>query len=217
MAAPVNAPTNVVDVTLVKPATVVTVAPSVSAVLPKVTAALANLACANVPLEMFDALIAVTLAADPLSAPMKFAADTLPVTAKLLSVPTEVILGCAAVVTVPAVVAEVALATVPVTLPPGIDVSPAPDPLNCDPVIWPVALTNPPVIKLPDVVLPVTAKLLSVPTLVILGCAFVVTVAAVVAVGTVPVTLPPGIDVSPAPEPKYVAAVMLPVALNAPA
>ncbi len=133
VAAPVNAPTNVVDVTLVKPATVVTVAPSVSAVLPKVTASLAKRACAKVPLEIFDALIAVTLAADPLRVPMKFAADTLPVTAKLLSVPTEVILGCAAVVTVPAVVAEVAdvaEATVPVTLPPGIDVNPAPDPLN---------------------------------------------------------------------------------------
>jgi hypothetical protein len=53
VAAPVNAPTNVVDVTLVKPATVVTVVPSVSAVLPKVTAALAKRACAKVPLEIF--------------------------------------------------------------------------------------------------------------------------------------------------------------------
>ena len=42
VAAPVNAPTNVVEVTLVKPATVVTVLPNVSAVLPKVTLALAN-------------------------------------------------------------------------------------------------------------------------------------------------------------------------------
>ena len=109
---------------------------------------------------------------------------TLPVILTEVNVPTEVILGCAAVVTVPAVVAEVALATVPVTLPPGIDVSPAPDPLNWLPVIWPVALTSPPVIKLPDVVLPVTAKLLSVPTLVMLGCALVVTVAAVVAAPT---------------------------------
>jgi hypothetical protein len=41
--------------------------------------------------------------------------------------------GCAAVVTVPAVVADVAdvaLATVPETLAPGIDVNPAPDPVN---------------------------------------------------------------------------------------
>ena len=44
VAAPVSAPTNVVDVTLVKPATVVTVLPNVSAVLPKVTLAFANLA-----------------------------------------------------------------------------------------------------------------------------------------------------------------------------
>jgi hypothetical protein len=42
VAAPVNEPTNVVLVTLVRPATVVTVAPSVSAVDPNVTAALAN-------------------------------------------------------------------------------------------------------------------------------------------------------------------------------
>ena len=68
-------------------------------------------------------------------APVKLPAVMLPVTATLVNVPTDVILGCAAVVTVPAVVAEVADATAPVTLPPGIDVNPAPDPLNCDPVI----------------------------------------------------------------------------------
>ena len=58
---------------------------------------------------------------------------------KLVNAPRLVMLGCAAVVTVPAVVAlvavvavvaVVALATVPVTLPPGINDSPAPDPLN---------------------------------------------------------------------------------------
>jgi hypothetical protein len=67
---------------------------------------------------------------------------------KLANDPRLVMLGCAAVVTVPAVVAvvadpavvavvadpavvaKVALATVPVTLPPGIDDRPAPDPLN---------------------------------------------------------------------------------------
>ena len=56
-------------------------------------------------------------------------ASTLPVTFNELSVPTLVIFGCAAVVTVPAVVALVAepalvayaaLATVPVTFAPGI-------------------------------------------------------------------------------------------------
>ena len=69
---------------------------------------------------------------------------------------------------------------------------------------WPVAEITPPVSKLPDVVLPVTVSAVSVPTDVILGCAAVVTVPAVVAdvaLGTVPVTLPPGIDVSPAPDP----------------
>jgi hypothetical protein len=65
------------------------------------------------------------------------------VTPKLVSVPTDVIFGCAAVVTVPAVVALVA----------------APDnaPVNV------VALT------LPALILPVTAKLVRVPTEVIFG------------------------------------------------
>ena len=44
VAAPLNEPTNVVDVTLDKPATVVTVEPRVNAVLPNVTLAFANLA-----------------------------------------------------------------------------------------------------------------------------------------------------------------------------
>jgi hypothetical protein len=136
VASPVSAPTNVVDVTLDSPATVVVVAPSVSAVDPKVTAALANRACASVPDEMLVALILLTLAPDPLSVPTKLPLVVLPVTTKLVNVPTEVMLGCAAVVTVPAVVADpalvanVALATVPVTLAPDIEVSPAPEPLN---------------------------------------------------------------------------------------
>ena len=44
VASPVNAPTNVVLVTLVNPATVVTVEPKVNAVLPNVTSAFASLA-----------------------------------------------------------------------------------------------------------------------------------------------------------------------------
>ena len=99
--------------------------------------------------------------ADPVMLPVMVLVTVNPV-----SVPTDVMLGCAAVVTVPAVVAE---ATVPVTLPPGILVSPAPDPLNCDPVTVPVAEINPPVSRLPDVVLAVTVKLLSVPTEVMFG------------------------------------------------
>ena len=105
VAAPVSAPTNVVDVTLLRPATVVTVAPNVSVVLPNVIAELANLACANVPELILVALIDVTLAPDPFNVPTKFPDVVLPVTAKLVSVPTDVMLGCAAVVTVPAVVA----------------------------------------------------------------------------------------------------------------
>ena len=58
-----------------------------------------------------------------------------PLTVTVVSVPTEVMLACAAVVTVPATTAVVAFGTVPVTLAPGMLESPAPDPLNCDPVI----------------------------------------------------------------------------------
>jgi hypothetical protein len=60
VAAPLNEPTNVVDVTLDNPATVVTVEPSVNAVLPNVTLAFANLACASVPLEILLAFSAVS-------------------------------------------------------------------------------------------------------------------------------------------------------------
>ena len=66
-------------------------------------------------------------------------------------------------------------------------VNPAPDPLNCDPVTVLVADINPPVNKLPLVVLPVTAKLPNVPTDVILVCAAVVKVPTML----VPLRLPP--------------------------
>ena len=72
----------------------------------------------------------------PTKLPTKLLADTLPKTFNVVNVPTLVILGCAAVVTVPAVVAEVALiafvalGTNPITLPPGIDESPLALPLN---------------------------------------------------------------------------------------
>ena len=71
----------------------------------------------------------------------------LPATSRLVNVPTLVIFGCAFVVTVPAVVAEVAvpaevanvaLATVPLTLPPVILDNPDPLPLMLPPVILPV-------------------------------------------------------------------------------
>ena len=136
-----------------------------------------------------------------------------------VNVPTDVILGCAAVVTVPAVVADpaepalvayVALATVPVTLPPGILVNPAALPVNT-PVL---------AVILAAVRLPFTPKLVNVPTDVILGCAAVVTVPAVVAdpalvayvaLATVPVTLPPANALKPLPLPVNtpVLAVML--------
>ena len=54
-----------------------------------------------------------------------------------------------------------------------------------------LAVTKLPKLALPDVMLPVTATLVSVPTDVIFGCAAVVTVPAVVAALTVPDTLAP--------------------------
>ena len=118
----------------------------------------------------------------------------MPVTVKLLNVPTLVILGCAAVVTVPAVVAvvavvalvaevavpavvaNVAFATVPVTLLACRLLKFAPLPMKK------LAVAAFPKSALVAVTLPLTVKLLRVPTEVILGCAFVVTVAAVAAV-----------------------------------
>jgi len=82
----------------------------------------------------------------------------LPVTVKLVKVPVLVMFGCAAVVTVPAVVALVASGTVPVTLAPAKEVKLAPDPTNklaettFAPVIFPPV---PDVIILPTVKLPV--------------------------------------------------------------
>ena len=64
-----------------------------------------------------------------------------------------------------------------------------------------LAVTLLPKLALPEVILPVTAKLVKVPVLVIFGCAAVVTVPAVVARGTVPVTLAPAKEVKLAPEP----------------
>jgi hypothetical protein len=90
---------------------------------------------------------------------------------------TDVIFGCAAVVTVPAVVAlpaltaYVALATVPVTLAPTIELNPFPLPVNT-PVL---------AVMFAAVTVPLTPNPVSVPTDVILPCAAVVTVPAVVA------------------------------------
>ena len=82
VAAPVSAPTNVVDVTLDNPATVVVVEPKASVVEPRVSAELARRSCASVPLDILVALILETLAPDPLSVPTKLPAVALPVTVK---------------------------------------------------------------------------------------------------------------------------------------
>ena len=108
VAAPVNAPTNVVDVTLDKPVTVVVVVPSARVVLPKITFEFASLACARVPLEILLAFNAVSAEPLPVKIPVfavNAAAVTVPLTPSDVNVPTDVIFGCAFVVTVPAVVA----------------------------------------------------------------------------------------------------------------
>ena len=53
------------------------------------------------------------------------------------------------------------------------------------------AYTLPAVTKLPPVTLPVTVSAVSVPTLVMLGCAFVYTVPDINALATCPLTFPP--------------------------
>jgi hypothetical protein len=96
VAAPVSAPTNVVDVTLVSPATDVTVAPSVNVVLPNTTFEFANLACASVPLETLLAFSADIPLPLPVNTPVFaviFAAVTLPLTARPVKVPTLVMFG----------------------------------------------------------------------------------------------------------------------------
>ncbi len=127
-------------------------------------------------------------------------ATTFPVTVAFVKVPTLVILGCAAVVTVPAVVALVALValdTVPVTLAPAIALRPLPLPVNI-----PVLAVN-----ATAVTVPLTPSDVRVPTLVIFGWAAVVTVPAVVALvalvalATVPVTFAPAIALRPEPLP----------------
>ena len=91
----------------------------------------------------------------------------LPVTAKLVNVPTEVIFGCALVVTVPAVPAlkaYVAFATVPVTLAPTNELSPLPLPVNTP--VFDVIFAA--------VIVPLTPNDVNVPTEVMFGCAAVV-------------------------------------------
>jgi hypothetical protein len=108
----------------------------------------------------------------------------LAVAVKLLSVPTLVILGCAFVVTVPAVFAKTALEILPTKVPmifppvmlPVIDsVLPLTLPVTDK---LPLAIL-PTIAKLDPAIVPVTAKLLKVPTLAILGWAAEVTVPAV--------------------------------------
>ena len=96
---------------------------------------------------------------------------TAPVTDRDVSVPTDVMLGCAASMS----------GSWPTMFEAGMFVSPEPDPE-----------------KVPEVVVPVTARDVSVPTEVMFDCAGTVTTAAS---GTVPVTFAPESAERPAPLP----------------
>jgi hypothetical protein len=133
----------------------------------------------------------------------------------VVRVPTDVMLGCAAVVTVPAVVAA---ETVPDTLPPVTELALAATvALDARPVNAPVNVVAD---TLPALMLPVTASEVNVPTDVMLGCAAVVTVPAVFAAETVPDTFAPAtelalaatvaLDARPVNAPVNVVALTLP-------
>jgi len=80
---------------------------------------LAAVALAAVRASVSLLLLVLILPTAEISPPVnKFPPVTLPVTVKLVNVPTDVMLGCAAVVTVAAVVAKTALEIVPIKLPP---------------------------------------------------------------------------------------------------
>ena len=104
---------------------------------------------AEVTLLISDANCVASLCVEP-------DADILSVVECLINVPTEVMFGCAAVVTVPAIVA---LDTVPVILAPVIDVNPDPLPVNI-----PVFAVTAEV-----VIVPLTPNVVSVPTDVMFG------------------------------------------------
>ena len=106
-------------------------------------------------------------------------AVTVPLTPNEVRVPTDVILGCAAVVTVPAVVALPAVVAVPALATLRLATWVVDVTVNgAVPVV--ILLTN-----LVAVTTPFTPSEVNVPTLVIFGCAAVVTVAAVVALPAV--------------------------------
>ena len=153
---------------------------------PALPAVVAYVAFATVPVT-FAPVIDEMAAPLPNKLAVTLAALIFPVTARLDNVPTDVMFGCALVVTVPAVVAEpaevayVALATVPVTFAPVTELIPEP-------------LPNKLAVTFAAVTLPVTAREVNVPTLVMFGCALVYTVPATSALLTCPVTFPPAID-----------------------
>jgi len=162
------------------------------------------------PATAFAEAAMVALEANPLRAPTNVVAANDPLAilavytelAYAIAVPEIELENCAyttpvVTVVIESYVATFASGTVPVTLAPAIADNPDPLPVNT-----PVLAVN-----ATPVVVPLTPKLVKVPTEVMFGCAAVVTVPAVVAEvalvasGTVPVTLAPGIDVNPVAAP----------------
>ena len=145
---------------------------------------------------------------------------TLPLTLNEVNVPTEVILPCAAVVTVPAVVAEVAEVAVPAVNDAAVPVKPVPAPLNCNPVTAPVTEILPvdkmlpvaemlPVMFTPSVVKTATFEVPAIEIFALpLGAVDTLVVPLVSAVGVVGM-----IPVNKLPSPiKYASLVTFPVA-----
>ena len=141
-------------------------------------------AVAVAEVETVPTMFAARIPESPAPPPKNEVELVIPPTVNPVSVPTEVMAGCAAVVTVPAVDALVADGTVPVTFAPVSDESPDPTPK-----------------KDPLVVAPDTPRDVSVPSELILGCAEDVTVPALDATDTVPVTLAPARLERPPPSP----------------
>ena len=135
-------------------------------------AAVANVPVILVPLRFPPVILPVADTTPPVNI---FPPVALPVTVRLVNEPTEVTLGCAAVVNVPVI-------NVPLRLPP---------------VILPVADTIPPVNIFPPVALPVTVRLVNEPTEVILVCAAVVNVPVILVTLRLPPVMLPVADTIP--------------------
>ena len=184
----------------------VTLAPATELAVPAVVAVVAepalvaNVALATVPVT-FAPGNDVNPVPDPKCVPVILAPVMLPELLNEVKIPTEVMFACAAVVTVPAEVANVALATVPLTLAPAtaLAVAAVVADVAVAALVAKVALATVPLTLAPATELAVAA-VVAEPALV-----------AKVALATVPITLAPVIELRPDPLPTKNGAVTLPV------